>query len=204
VIGTTQPITISVWGFTSTLSSAFVINSYSNSLVGSQLNYLVSTNSATIVYSLAALTSCIFPCKLCSSNNISICLQCYSSAITQQYYIDSYSHQCVTPSSCSSVTYPNTTSNSCILCLSQCSKCINSTFCTACATNYYLLNGNCLTDCPTLYYPITPQQSCASCDGSNNTAHCSTCIDINVCSSCKYPYLLNPSTKICVATCSLN
>lgn len=204
-IGNASPISIDIWNFTSTISSsALAINTYALSQSGSDRTYQVSKNTNTVKYNLLLLTSCSFPCKICSSTNISHCLQCYSSAVTQQYYLDENTKSCVTPQTCSSNTFADSTTNSCILCPPQCATCASSTNCSSCAANFYLLNSACITDCPSGYYPINPSQVCGNCNSSNNTGHCATCLTINSCTSCLYPYYLQTSSKLCVGTCSSN
>ena len=108
----------------------------------------------------------------------------------------------MTPQTCSSNTFANTNTSTCILCPVECSTCVSSVNCTSCAANYYLHNTACITDCPSGFYPINPSQVCGNCSGSNNTGHCSTCLTINSCTSCQYPYYLQPSSKLCVGTCT--
>lgn len=203
-IGTTQPISINIWGFTNVIAGFITIQAYSLSQSNNQYTYLVSSNANTMKYNLSLITNCTFPCKICTNNNNSACLQCYSSATTQYYFIDPIAQSCVAPSSCSSNTYANYTSNSCGVCPIQCSTCTSPSVCLSCTTNYYLLNNSCLTDCPSGYYPINIQQICAICNSVNNSAHCATCITINICSTCLYPYYLSPSTKTCTVSCSSN
>jgi proprotein convertase subtilisin/kexin type 5 len=164
----------------------------------------VSSNAYAIRYNLSAITNCTFPCKICTILNYSTCLQCYSSATTQYYFIDPVAQSCVTPSACSSNTFPSYAASACVMCPPQCLTCSSSSACHSCATNYYLLNNSCLTDCPGGYYPVSIQQVCSPCNSVNNTAHCSECISLNVCSNCLYPYNLSPSTKTCVTACLAN
>lgn len=201
-LGTEQPINVELWGFTSVIGSPFTITSYSQSEAGTALVYLVSKNN-TIQYSLSALTPCQFPCKICQESNSSICLQCYTAALTPQYILDPLSHTCVTSSNCPSSTFPNLTASLCQACPITCLKCTSLTVCTSCATNYYLLNGSCLTDCPSSYYPISISQTCGNCL-IGNTGHCLTCISLNECSSCQSPYLFQPASKTCVDSCNAN
>lgn len=201
-ISNTQPITVSIWGFTNVIGSAIVIEAFSFSQAGSFVSYQIASNANTVQYNLSALTNCTFPCKICSSSNNSACLQCYSSATTQFYYYDPVANKCVSPSSCSSTTFPNATLSSCVSCPIQCLTCTSLTSCQSCAANYFLLNGTCLTDCPSGYYPINPSQICAPCDSSNNSAHCLTCITLNLCSTCLYPYYFDATSKTCVVSCS--
>jgi hypothetical protein len=203
-IGNTQPISINIWGFTNAISNYITIQAYSLSQSNTQFTYLVSSNTNTIKYNLSSITNCTFPCKICTNINYSTCLQCYSSATTQYYFLDPVAQRCVTPSTCSSNTFPNFTTNVCVVCPSQCLTCTSTTSCQSCTTNYYLLNNSCLTDCPSGYYPIDIQQICSLCTSVNNTAHCSTCVIINLCITCLYPYYLSPSTKTCVVSCLTN
>ena len=116
-IGNMSPISIDIWNFTSAISTnPLIINTYALSQSGSDKTYQVSSNTNTIKYNLSLLTSCTFPCKICSNTNTSQCLQCYSSAITQQYYLDENTKLCVTPQTCSSNTFPDSATKSCVLC----------------------------------------------------------------------------------------
>lgn len=196
-------MSLSIWGFTSTISDSFSIKSYALSQAGSNLSYQVSSVS-NVKYDLTLLSSCPFPCKTCENANISSCRSCYSSALTPSYFLDTTTRSCVTPTSCPSGSYPNTTSSTCIACPSACSLCSSPSVCSSCRSNYYLLNNTCLTDCPAGFYPITPLQACGSCTGVNNTANCATCLTINSCITCQYPYYLSPSAKGCVASCASN
>jgi hypothetical protein len=188
-VGSVQPIAMEVWNFTSTISGYFQVQTYAQSQSGSGLTYQVSSSSNVVRYNLSLLTSCAFPCKICSASNLSVCLQCYSAAITQQYFLDSSLSTCLSPSNCSPSTYPNATALQCQPCPGQCATCVSPSNCTSCAGSYYLLNGSCLTDCPSGYYPISVQQVCGDCQSSNN-GHCASCLSLKKCSSCQYPYLL--------------
>jgi hypothetical protein len=170
-VGNTQPISINIKAFTNVLSSYFTVEAYSVSQTG-QFSYLVSSNTNTIRYNLSAITNCSFPCKICTPLNHSTCLQCYSNATTQFYFIDPVAQNCVTPSSCSTNTFPSSAASACVVCPPQCLTCSSSSVCYSCATNYYLLDNSCLTDCPVEYYPVTIQQVCSPCNSLNNTAHC--------------------------------
>lgn len=201
-VGTSQPLTIDIWNYTSVISNTpLQINSYTLSQIGSNRTYRISSNTNTITYNLTQLTNCTFPCKLCSSSQ---CLQCYSSALTNMYFLDSITNSCVAIGGCSNNTFADTATNTCRGCPATCSSCSTSTNCTACLTNYYLLNGSCLTDCPSGYYPIDISQTCALCNNVNNTAFCSSCITLNQCSSCLTSYLLQPSSRTCVVSCTTN
>ena len=176
-VGNTQPISLNIWGFTNVISNFFItIHAYSLSQSNSATVYLVSSNTNTIKYNLSSITNCTFPCKICPNSNFSTCLQCYSSATTIFYFIDPVAQSCVTPSSCSSNTFANYISNTCVVCPSQCLTCNSSTSCKSCRTNFYLLNNTCLTDCPSEYYPVNIEQICSPCNSVNNTAHCLTCL----------------------------
>jgi hypothetical protein len=189
-IGNSQPISINIWGFSNVISSFITIQTYSLSQSSSQYTYLVSSNTNTIKYNLSLITNCTFPCKICSNSNSTTCLQCYSSVTTIYYFLDPVSQSCVVPSACSVNTFANYNSSTCVVCPTQCLTCTSLTNCISCTSNYYLLNGSCLTDCPLTYYPINIQQICSLCNSVNNTAHCATCITINVCSTCLYSYYL--------------
>lgn len=127
-VGNTQPISINIEGFTNVLSSYVTVQAYSISQTG-QFSYLVSSNANTIRYNLSAITNCSLPCKICTPLNYSTCLQCYSNATTQFYFIDPVTQTCVTPSSCSTNTFPSYAANACVLCPPQCMTCSSSSVC---------------------------------------------------------------------------
>lgn len=63
---------------------------------------------------------------------------------------------------------------------------------------YYFLNGSCLTDCPSKYFPISLNQTCSLC-----TYPCDGCVNSTTCISCVSPFYLTSSGK-CVTNCELN
>jgi proprotein convertase subtilisin/kexin type 5 len=166
----------------------------------SSLAYQVSENNITLLYNLSSLSNCTFPCKTCSNG---LCLKCYSSIMTPLFLLDASIHACVSALNCSVGTYADLPRSACSLCPLACSSCSSSSICSACASNYYLINGSCLTDCPPAYYPISAQQVCSLCSSGNNSAHCLNCVSLNKCSSCLSPYLLDSSTQVCVASCNI-
>ena len=150
-----QPVTIKVWGFTNILTSGFFrVSVYDGS-------YLVSSNSDLIKYDYNAITDCEPPCKICLGGDGATtgqCLQCYSSSLTSKYILNLQTEKCV--STCPSGTFPNTLDNTCEVCPLECQICTSATHCSSCSVEYYLLNNNCLTDCPDTYYPSDAQQTC--------------------------------------------
>lgn len=153
------------------------------------------------MYNLSAITSCVFPCKLCANGNgfnNGTCLACYSSALSTNYLLwNSINNitstgRCV--SACPSSTYLNSSLSSCIDCPTSCLTCINDTYCNNCTANYYLYLRTCVTDCPDTYYPITANQTCNRC-----TQPCINCVNLTYCKSCISGYNLYLGN--CITAC---
>lgn len=109
----------------------------------------------------------------------------------------------------------------CMLCDSNCLKCLNtSTYCSLCGLDSFgrqmylsptpICNPtctvrSCLTSCPPKYYISTTNNMCMPCDPS-----CLTCVNSsnNGCLSCGIingqQYYLNLNNKTCTATCTIN
>lgn len=82
----------------------------------------------------------------------------------------------------------------CLPCDASCVTCSSLSTCTSCPWGYFLVNGKCLTSCPTATYAST-DGSCQPC-----LSPCSQCISPTQCSSCQLGYLTPSQT--CETNCS--
>lgn len=146
-------------------------------------------------------------CSLCNSN----CLTCVTSPTncltcgTQsgvQTYLNTSDNKCYI--NCPSATFKNSVNNQCTACDSSCSGCIDiSTYCVACATNYFRVIGSqaCTQNCGDGYYGDSATYTCtacpvgcAKCSMNGTTLNCTQC---NSFAGVQY-YLQNIS---CVSLC---
>ena len=139
------------------------------------------------VSSQAACLGCPANCISCSSAATPLCLNCVSG-----YYL--YSGSCV--GDCSSVSLYVSYGGSCAAC--ECETCsVYSYACTACLAPKNLLQGQCLSTCPSGYYPASNIcQPCAS--------NCLSCTSASTCQYCQIPYVLtvyNATSSSCSLTC---
>lgn len=122
-------------------------------------------------------------CKLCSSLNIS-CSNC--SSTTTCYNCDYNSGLVFYKSQCLSYTpagYYNDTGTA-VACNSECSSCLNATYCTSCVT-LSLSNNQCVSNCS--IYEVSVARVCVSC-----TFPCLTCSGSQLnCTSCNST-IVNP------------
>jgi len=99
---------------------------------------------------------CSSICLTCRSSNTSACTSCP----TNQYL---FSSSCL--NSCPDFFYPDTTSGSCLSCVSPCHKCSSLTLCLSCLdSSLFLVNSTCvgcLSPCLTC---ATSRNNCTSCD----------------------------------------
>jgi hypothetical protein len=191
VLSKVQPISIQLWNFThsSLKSLPFKISTFKSSSSDNK-DYLVAQNLNTIFYDLTNVTECLFPCKICSSSNSSICLQCYMKEWTENYLLVNGS--CT--SLCQSGFYLASSQQRCERCNLACLTC-EETKCITCVQFYYFLNGSCLTDCPTKYFPISANQTCSLC-----SYPCNNCVNSTTCISCVSPFYQTSNGK-CVTNC---
>jgi len=127
--------------------------------------------------------ACIFPCQTCSS--ATACVTC----VTGTYF---YANTSACLLGCPSNAYIDTAAQACQMCTSPCSSCRSSTYCLSCLNGLYLLNGKCLSVCPSQYYSDTTQM-CIQCSGL-----CKTCSTKYFCLSCLTGYLSN---GYCYSSC---
>lgn len=114
-----------------------VNNNYTNAPIKVDIfdsNYLIAQNDSYVVYRLADVTVCKYPCKVCTGGNgvdTGSCLECYSSAVTDNYLLTTINTnttstgRCVAVTGCPSSTYPNATLKLCKPCPIWCSTCVN-------------------------------------------------------------------------------
>jgi hypothetical protein len=87
---------------------------------------------------------------------------------------------------CSGQMSPSTDRSQCVVCeLDNCFSCLGDQQCGLCMTNYAPVEGQCL---------LCGVDHCSECDNSLGTL---TCLD------CQPGYLLDPSSSLCVANCSV-
>lgn len=122
---------------------------------------------------------CSTNCLYCSANDPSVCTKC--AAISNLYLLND---SCVT--SCPSKNYyTDTTNRLCIPCKLPCEDCINAAdYCTSCTSKtgifYYLVQGQCLSLCPSQYYGDPVNKTCIACQSP--CLNCSSTVD---CLSCR-------------------
>ena len=135
---------------------------------------------------------------------------------------------CVNSTSCPNNTYPDTVNNTCALCQTPCSQCIDSAFCLTCISPYYLFvtNGTCHNSslCPEGTFSVTSTAGnleCLACDltcqacstTSTNCTSCSSisqtflenniCVNSTQCSSGTFPDNATMTCSLCPTTCLL-
>jgi hypothetical protein len=191
------------------------------------IGYLLCNSSISEIY-VSLMLNCDVSCPVQFNANISNnCIPCNSSCFTCNY---TDPNQCT---SCISITYRSgsqctcsglyfsTSSDrttSCLLCsdyLLYCTSCLNSSICTGCQSDKYLVNGSCQCfniTAPTYFvsgvcltYPgcvnassITNANFCSICNTSANFQHPSVSNLTCVCSS-GYTNVNNP--LVCVPVC---
>jgi proprotein convertase subtilisin/kexin type 5 len=141
------------------------------------------------VTSRAVCLGCPANCISCSSAAAPLCLNC---AIG--FYLSSGG--CV--ADCSSVSLYVSYGGTCAAC--QCRNCsVYSYACIACNPPRNLLQGQCITNCPSGYYPSS--NICQSC-----SSNCLSCTSASTCQYCQIPYALtvyNATSSSCSLTCPL-
>lgn len=156
---------------------------YSNSCVQ------VCPNSTTAIN--ASCIACTPPCSSCSGST-TYCLTCQTS-----FYLNS-NHLCVTGAACPNYTYPNSTTGTCMQCVSPCLQCTTSVACNSCIRGFYFYSVTtlCLDVCPLGWVGVV--DVCLPC-----TSPCRYCQnnDTQYCSSCISGYYLNPYTHQCLQVC---
>ena len=133
---------------------------------------------------LINIDACYGSCLSCSGPMISQCLSCYSNAqlsngqclCNENFYMILVTQCSIAPCSI------------CTLCNSLCKTCQGggSIDCLSCYQNTYLLNGQCLNQCPNDMYEDSNSLTCENCDNT-----CLTCnISSTNCTSCASPNFL--------------
>lgn len=127
-------------------------------------------------------------CKSCAGN-INSCTACNEPLVFNN-------GSCQTGCPPGGTTAPN--NGICTPCVSTCQTCSQSIFnCASCSLtslNPFLVNGSCLTACPTYYYNESSTGTCYSCNSSNQ--NCVNCSSANTCLSCDTIYVLHNSKCI--------
>jgi proprotein convertase subtilisin/kexin type 5 len=85
--------------------------------------------------------------------------------------------------------------NICVLCSPGCSKCKienSPTECISCMEGWFLMNNQCLKDCPNKCYRSETERLCLHCP-----SNCELCKSDIVCEQCSTNYFLEPWTGIC-------
>jgi hypothetical protein len=72
-----------------------------------------------------------------------------------------------------------TNGETCEACESNCDGCTDASNCTDCADNYYLLDENCVADCPAEGAYYNDNDVCGTC-----SENCTTCTDAETCTDC--------------------
>lgn len=133
--------------------------------------------------------TCTGYCLTCS--NSTYCLSCTSNFLLNG--------ACVAANLCPARQYADMSTLSCKSCSAICLTCnYKSSLCTSCFVNSsfpYLLDGNCLANCPLVYYYASlVTGSCQQC-----AIPCSTCSDAITCLSCLDGYIY--SSGKCSGSC---
>lgn len=80
----------------------------------------------------------------------------------------------------------------CQPCSSNCQTCVNSTYCSACATSYLLYQNLCVSTCPVGTYVKIEAAACLNCPSG-----CSVCTGNSQCLDCFAGYYFNSSLGFC-------
>jgi proprotein convertase subtilisin/kexin type 5 len=153
--------------------------------------YSVSVNG------INSCQSCTINCLSCVSNTS--CSNCASGTFLLSVNTSAVSSVNQTTSTCV-ISCPLTTyidNGQCLTCPSPCSQCsLNNgqILCATCMSGYYLLNGKCLTTCPSGYYQSALTLSCVIC-----MSNCLTCSNSTGCLTCANSIYTAPS---CSGNCS--
>lgn len=128
------------------------------------------------------------------------CIKCVNSTfcqacIPEARFVDGVCVIVAGPPACSATQYLDVTLNQCLNCadaLPNCISCLNATTCVACAENYTLLNGTCLSPiditCPVGTYLDLDTFLCVNC--SNVLPGCIACENETLCARCAAGYNL--------------
>lgn len=129
-------------------SQCATCTSQSNYCLTCAVNYLLHLSEASCLSSCPAATyqagtscaACQYPCLTCSGE--ATCLTCISGVLVGT--------QC--DSNCPAANYADA-NMTCQPCSSTCKECAtSSTNCTQCSAGKWLLNGDCLSSCPSAYF----------------------------------------------------
>lgn len=106
-------------------------------------------------------------------------------------------------SSCPSGQYFAQDVKQCKPCSQSCTECSDSSTCIACPSTQWLLDGQCLGQCPPHFYGDNSnnQSVCLSCESACGVG--GNCTSASVCTACGESLLLTPDSK-CVSTCPNN
>jgi proprotein convertase subtilisin/kexin type 5 len=134
-------------------------------------NFTLSSTSVCI----NTIVCSVSQCQICSTNNS--CAQCILPY--NLYFNSSGNSSCVL--TCPLMTYQNN-QFTCVPCSSNCISCTNVN-CLTCSSNYYLYQGNCVSQCPIGFQAQNSSKKClpSPCLYSNSNGSCVQCVS---------PYLL--------------
>jgi len=122
--------------------------------------------------------NCNSPCSTCSQS-VNSCTSCDQTNVTL-YLLNS---SCVIGSSCSSGTYPNSSTFTCAACNENCTTCTSYLVCTSCVSGFYLYSSKtCVNVCPDGWLGVVVNGGgvCQQC-----TSPCLTCsVSLSGCTSC--------------------
>ena len=163
-------------------------------------------------------SSCFGPgsgtCRSCKAgvlNNVYnslyyTCGFCYVGFYEQPTYSNPNNKQCF--NYCPNGYFPNKTTLKCDACDPSCTRCSgpgNLNVCITCAVGYYYYlypskdDGSCLRNCPSDTAVFPGSSTCSNCHSI-----CSTCSypgSNTNCTSCKFPYYLQPASGACLQSC---
>lgn len=135
--------------------------------------------------------ACNPACETCSAAGSDKCITC------KPGYFFTGPSKCET--FCLEGFLQNNFTHICEACQSNCLNCsVSVVNCTACPTNYYLLNNKCTSSCPDRYYAKAVDQICDTC--APECVRCNAPLNTN-CSECNATYVLLNSSCISPSLC---
>ena len=113
---------------------------------------------------------CSYDCLSC--NRLNICLNCSETVYFRQ--LDNVTLRCLPIPG-----YYDINRTVCVKCPSACSNCVSATYCTKCASGYFLNKNMCISACPAYFFGEKMLSSCQSCPHD-----CLSCNSMGQCIDC--------------------
>ena len=140
------------------ITTAYTPSSYIYIQTFSASGYQMDQNS-----NVAFATTCTLPCKNCNTATPSVCTSCYSNTSLNQIGGYIYLNGSLCSSFCSSGSYLDNSTQTCLACVSSCLTCSAYSTCLTCNSSF-LFNSSCLATCPFSFYGFNFK--CLSCPTS--------------------------------------